>query len=790
MKKTWTDSERGARGASALPVTRYERVEDGVLLHTGPGTMKLQVCGERIFRVFYTPTDSFPHRESLMLSKTSSPPVAWELEEDQGLVAITTENIQARVDLETTAVGFFSKDGDLVLQEKPEGGKGMTPAEVVGEPTYHAEQIFSIQESEGFYGLGQHRLGQLNYSGRTIVLRQWNQVIGTPMLVSSRGYGILWDNYSLAKADFGNEIAGQWSIQSEVADAIDYYFIYGPEIDEVIAGYRQLTGSAPLLGKWAYGYWQCKNRYKTQEEVLEVCREFRDRNIPIDIIIQDWQYWGKYPWNSFRFDEANYPDPREMIRIVHEEYNLHFMLSVWSRFGESKQGRESTIYNEMQANGYLFDSYLYPIAFDRAYMYGEWLRKVVTSPYFDPFDEGARKLYWDQMKEAFFDIGVDGWWLDCTEPEIEVDPMGFRNYRTAIGTGARYFNAYSLMLTKGVYEGQRETTSDQRVCILTRSAYAGQQRHAAVSWSGDIPGTWDELQRQIPAGMNFSVSGLPYWTSDIGGFSAQDGESDDYRELFIRWFQFGAFCPVFRTHGSQVAREPWQFGEAAEGILVEFDRLRYRLLPYIYSLAWKVTSEEYTIMRPLVMDFRADPDILDVADQFMFGPAMMVSPVTEPGANSRQVTLPRGADWFDFWTGRRFSGGQVIDAPAPIDRIPLYVRAGSILPMGPLVQYAMEKPADPIELRVYRGADASIEIYEDEGDSYNYENGVYATIPIRWEEAREVLTIGDREGSFPGMLKERTFHVVMVREGHGVGVDATVEHDQAVAYAGAEKGVR
>jgi alpha-D-xyloside xylohydrolase len=411
--------------------------------------------------------------------------------------------------------------------------------------------------------------------------------------------------------------------------------------------------------------------------------------------------------------------------------------------------------------------------------------------WYDPFSDAGRKTYWSQISRELFSLGFDGWWLDAPEPELSGNWGEFRNFRTSAGPGAQVFNAYLLMHSSGIYQGQRAQTDDNRVVILTRSAYAGQQRNSAITWSGDIGSSWQVLRAQVPAGLNFSVSGIPYWNTDIGGFSGVRNPSDPrYAEIFTRWFQYGSFCPMFRVHGSAPAsgtgpgKEFWRFDAATQKILRTYDDVRYRLMPYTYSVAWQVTSAGATIMRPLMMDFSDDKEALSVGNQYLFGPAIMVNPVTMPSAMTRSVYLPGKGNWFDFWTGKTQSGGQRIDAPCPIETMPLFVRAGSIVPMGPLVQYVAEKPADPIEIRVYRGADGAFTLYEDEGDTYHYEKGVYATIPLTWNEAAQTLTIGGRKGEFPGMLKERTFNVMFVGEGHGVGVEPVTLADQLVKYAG------
>jgi len=405
---------------------------------------------------------------------------------------------------------------------------------------------------------------------------------------------------------------------------------------------------------------------------------------------------------------------------------------------------------------------------------------------YDATNPEARKYYWDLMNKALFNIGLDAWWLDTTEPETEGQEENILlGHKLAIGSGDRYVNLFPLMTTGAVYDGQRSASDLKRVFILSRSAFAGAQRNAVTAWSGDINSDFFSFRRQIPAGLNYSLSGLPYWTTDIGGFVSGNPDDPDFRELFIRWFQYASFCPIFRVHGTRTTdqNELWSYGSEAQKILASFDRLRYRLLPYIYSLAWKTTSDGYTPMRPLVMDFRGDVRAENIGDQFMYGPAFLVNPVTEPAASTRRLYLPK-AHWYDFWSGTSADGGQVIDGAAPLERMPLYIRAGSILPMGPDIEWSTQKPADPIELRVYHGADGDFTLYEDENDTYSYEKGVYATIPFHWDDARQVLTVGQRTGKFPGMLSTRTFRIVFVGENHGVGVGATDEPDKTVQYSG------
>jgi alpha-D-xyloside xylohydrolase len=409
--------------------------------------------------------------------------------------------------------------------------------------------------------------------------------------------------------------------------------------------------------------------------------------------------------------------------------------------------------------------------------------------WYDPFNSEGRRLYWRFLSEQLFSRGFDGWWMDASEPELGGKWGQMRELTTGAGPGAKVFNAYPLMHSTGVYQGQRAETSGKRVFILTRSAFAGQQRNAAVTWSGDTHGRWENFRQQIPAGLNFVATGIPYWNTDIGGFFGGDPADPKYAELFTRWFQFGAFCPMFRVHGTGKPKEMWRFNAGTQNILVAYDQLRYHLLPYTYSVSWKVTAQGYTMMRPLVMDFRADTNVFGIPDQFLFGPALMACPVTKPGAASRSVYLPAGGAWTDFWTGKLYPGGQKLEAASPIETMPLFVRAGSILPYGPSLEYASQK-ADPIELRVYRGADAAFTLYEDEGDNYNYEQGACATVPLQWNEAKQTLVIGKRQGSFPGMLKQRTFRIVWVSPGQGAGISSTATADAVVSYDGTALKVR
>jgi len=742
-------------------VTGTQQQPDGVLFNMQAGVLRVQVCTDSIIHVLYSPTPAFPPPREYVLAKTSWPSSGWRIQSSDKDVTLATSRLKVAITRADGWISFSELAGTKLMQDS---GRTMTPVEVNHEKTWRAEEFVNLYGSEeAFYGLGQHQAGVWNYRGESVEISQDNTNIAVPMLVSSNGYGLFWNNTSRSR--FNNRFVHSLYISSEVADAIDYYFLYGPELDQIVAGYRELTGAAPLFGKWAYGFWQCKNRYKSQEELLGVAHKYRELHIPVDNIVQDWFWWNTMGEPVFN---KNYPDPKGMIDDLHRN-NFHLMISVWPFFE-----RGTHVYDEMDRRGYFID---------RTKVAGFHPQGMAL---YDAFNPDARAYYWRLMEKGLFSLGVDAWWLDTTEPETEGREENILLGRTvAIGSGARYANLYPLMTTAGVYQGQRGATDQKRVFILSRSAFAGIQRNAVTAWSGDVLSDFETFKRQIPAGLNFSLSGVPYWTTDIGGFFIGNPDDPAYRELFVRWFEYGTFCPIFRVHGTRTTNqnELWSYGAEAQEILTNFDRLRYRLLPYVYSVAWKTTSDGYTPMRPLAMDFRTEGRALNIGDQFMFGPAILVNPVTEQGATARYLYLPQ-AKWYDFWTGTTIDGGRVIDAPAPLDRIPLYVRAGSIVPMGPDVEHATQKPADPIELRVYRGADGSFMLYEDENDSYNYEKGEYATIAIRWSDANQVLTIGERKGTFPGMLGTGTFRVVWVSEGQGNGVSLTAHPDKTVEYSG------
>jgi alpha-D-xyloside xylohydrolase len=546
------------------------------------------------------------------------------------------------------------------------------------------------------------------------------------------------------------------TFRSPNSKSLDYIVFYGPSADNVIATYRNLSGNAPMFPQWAYGFWQCRERYTSGVNLVETVKEFRKRNIPMDVIVQDWQYWGNRGWGVPQFDTINYANPAGFIKDLHD-LNSHFNISIWSN-----PDKNSTIGKEFVAKN----------------------RFIPNTKWLDYFNPETRKEYWNILNKNLFANGVDSWWMDAVEPENDA----LKGEKTFIGPGDFYRLTYPLFVSQAVYEGQRLASSDKRVCILTRSAFLGQQRYGVINWSGDIGGTWDTYKRQIVAGLNYTITGMPYWTTDIGGFF-RPGKSqytdEKYHELLTRWYQWGTFNPIFRVHGYQSETEPWKYGQTVEDNMRKMLNLRYRLLPYIYSEAWQVTKNGSTMMRPLVMDFREDAKAIDQPYEYMFGKSILVAPITEAGTSEWNVYLPKSAKWFDFWTGRQYNGGQTIKTPAPLDKIPLFVKAGSIIPMGKFIQYAGQKSADTLEIRVYKGADGKFDLYEDEGDNYNYEKGKYTVIPFNWDEHRQTLTIGEKVGNFPESLIRRMFNVVLVNESEGLGINTSTVKKE-VNYNGKE----
>jgi alpha-D-xyloside xylohydrolase len=926
---------------AVVPGFAYEKQPDGVVFElkkrkpTDPRLMKVQVCSEDIIRILASPEETFSHRPSLMAEKTSWGSVPWTVREHDGVVDISTSKVTVRVNPTNGSVEFCDAAGKLLLHEKSDDGKIITASEVLGEKTFHIQQLFDSPPDEAFYGLGGNQNSIMNFKGHDVDLYQRNMVEAVPFLVSNRAYGILWDNNSHSKFgdirefqplselrlfDFDGKEGGltaeyfsdraftsvfasrressidheytdvhdpfpdgfqqhvaavrwsgevesraagmftfrlsccgytkmwvdgklvveswrqnwlpwthfprvemepgkrhtikiEWihtgglislrcmgpaeelyrnslSLWSEVAEQIDYYFVRGDNLDQVVRGYRQITGKAPMMPRWAMGLWQSREHYASQDDILSVTGEFRKRNIPLDNIVQDWFYWKEDKWGDHEFDPARYPDPAGMLHKLHDELHTHLMISVWAKFYVGTKN-----FDEFKQHGWL---YMRNVEKGQR----DWVGPGYVSTFYDPYSAGARELFWKHLNEKLFSKGIDAWWLDCTEPDIQSnlsrEETILRQGPTALGSPSRYLNSYSLMQTRAVYEGQRAVSPNQRVFILTRSAFAGTQRYAAATWSGDIAARWYDMKAQISGGMNFSLSGIPYWTMDIGGFAVEsryehpnEADLDEWRELNTRWFQFGSFCPLFRVHGQYPYREMFNIApedHPAYQAMLRYDRQRYRLMPYVYSLAGMVTHDDYTIMRALVMDFGNDRNVLAINDQFMFGPAFLVNPVTEYKARNRSVYLP-GTGWYDIQTGKYYAGGQTVTADAPYSDIPVFVKEGSIIPCGPDIQYTDQKAVDPVRLFVYTGSDGAFELYEDEGVNCNYEKGLFSTIPLSYSEKNHTLVIGKRRGEFPGMLKARSFEIVWISKERVSGLDFTSAPDETVRYDGASQAV-
>ncbi|WP_200979697.1 TIM-barrel domain-containing protein [Echinicola sp. 20G] len=923
-------------GACSTPEQNlYHQTEKGVILSlppsdddSAPQIIRMEVISEKIIRVSATKGSEIATDESLMITNKLPQTPKWELKESEDSLIINTTYLQTSVSKTTGEVIFKDSTGKTLLREAKHGKSFSPNPEVPDGNMYTFSQSFDSSDKEVFYGLGQQQTGVFNYKGYHVDLTQYNSVVAVPFMVSSKNYGILWDNYSITKFGddrepvplselrlfdqsgkegfltaiyandrntpekglveqegniayqflddmdkipesfdmangvvswkgkvqghqkgvhqfymtysgylkvwldgkllvdrwreswnpgpvvFGHELNGEpvdfkiewipesnqsfislkylppsplktndtFTFKSEAGKKLDYYFIAGNDIDAIISGYRQLTGKAQIMPKWAFGFWQSRERYKTQEEVLNTVAEYRKRQIPLDNIVQDWSYWPEKAWGSHDFDSTRFPDPDKMIDMLHKDYHTHVMISVWPKFYEGIEH-----YKQFEAHGWLYKQNIENRQRD-------WIGEGYISTFYDAFNPDARKMFWEQINDKLYSKGIDAWWLDATEPDI-LSNASIKHRKTlmnptAEGSATEFFNGYSLVNAKGIYEGQRSTNPDKRVFILTRSAFPGIQRYGAATWSGDIASRFDELEQQIPAGLNFSLSGLPYWTTDIGGFFVEnkydrpDPQGDDleeWRELNTRWYQYGTFTPLYRSHGQYPYREVFNIapeGHPAYESIVFYNKLRYRLMPYIYSLAGKVYHEDYTIMRPLVMDFNNDPATLEIKDQFMFGPALMVNPVYKYQADSRQIYFPKESGWYDLLTGEYHVGGEIKTVSAPYEKIPLFVREGSIIPFGPSIQYTGEKPADEITLMVYAGKDGEFDLYEDENTNYNYEKGQYTIIPIQYNDQNKTLTIGNREGSFPGMLEQRRFKIVLVT--HDQPVPLSFDHMEGV----------
>ncbi len=924
-------------GCSASTPANFSVTDSGVIVLPKQGStkeIKVSVHADGIFHVIASDQVGKVVPDSLMV--IDQPVVkGWEYRVQGNDLLITTSQSTAIINLNDGQMRFLDAAGQPLLQQS--GQPVFKSIDVDGRPFVQVSQQFNQNSQESFYGLGQHQNGQMDYNGEDIELLQHNVDIGIPMVLSNKGYGVLWDNNGISRfgnpepyrlvgdglavnfagtsgwqadyflgdklvvsrnestinyqyirdhaqwpaeavaateaADSGQNTAGNalqtqrviwrgdvtpdasgvWKFQlygssyfklyaddqlvldrwrqnwnpwyhnfeldmqkgqpvrlrlewepnagymslhynrpmpqedrhslwltSDVAHAVNYYFIPGNTMDEVLAGYRHLTGKAVLMPKWAYGFWQSRQRYHTQQELLDVVRQYRAEKIPLDNIVQDWFYWEEDQWGSHEFDASRFPDPKGMIDEVHD-LNARFMISVWPKFYPNTDN-----FKAFQDKGYFYSGNLDVHEKD-------WVGPGYENTDYDPYVPEARKLYWQQMKDRLHVLGVDAWWMDATEPDIHsnlsLEQRAERMGPNALGPGAEYFNSFPLVHGEGVYDGLREAQPDKRPFILTRAGWGGIQRAGSALWSGDIVSRWDDMAAQVAAGVNLSMSGIPNWTFDIGGFSLEEryekGESehlDEWRELNLRWFQFGAFVPLFRSHGEYPFREVFNISPAGSPMresMVWYTELRYRLMPYIYTLAGDTWHRDGTIMRGLAMDFSSDPKVLNINDSYMFGPSMLIAPVSQFRATSRDVYLPAGHDWFDFNSGRRYQGGQTINADAPFMRMPVFVKSGSIIPMGPVMQFVDEQPNAPLIITIWPGADGEFSLYEDDGVSEQYRSGAFSRIDMQWDDTARTLTLAQRVGEFSNMQSSRQVIVKILGNGKGVdhaGQSATLEY--------------
>ena len=770
----------------------YQKTDFGLKTVVNSVSVEIQFYNPSIVRVLKSPQSKNFTKESLSVIKTPLKTTV-TIKQNGDELSVSSENLKVSLNQKNGKISFTTTKGEALLNEK-ESGTAFIDFDDAGNQTFSITQSFILDKDEAIYGLGQQQAGKMVQRNIKLNMVQNNTEDFVPFFVSNKGYGLFWDNYSPTIFEDKPEST---SFKSDVGDCIDYYFMNGGNADGVIANMRDLTGQTPMFPLWTYGYWQSKERYKSQDELVNVVKKYRELGVPLDGIIQDWQYWGNnYLWNATEFLNPEFYDPQKMVNDVHG-LNAHMIISIWNSFGPMTKP-----YKELDKINALFNFDTWPQSGSEKWPPKKDYPSGVRV--YDAYNPAARDIYWKYLNEGIFKLGMDGWWMDSSEPDhFDPKPADF-DTKTYLGSFRKVRNAFPLMSVGGLSQHQRAVTSDKRVFILTRSAFAGQQRYGANTWSGDIVASWETLRNQISAGLNFSLCAIPQWNCDLGGFflwnfkNPQPLQNPDYRELHARWIQFGTFCPMMRSHGEGSPREIYQFGKKGEKIYdsdEKYINLRYSLLPYIYSTSWDVTANQSTFMRALVMDFAADKQALNINDEFMFGKSLLVCPVTKPMYNkdgkedfstikSRELYLPKGCDWIDFWTGEKQTGGQKISKETPLDIIPLYVKAGSILPFGPKVQYATEKKWDNLEIRVYEGANGEFTLYEDENDNYNYEKGAYATITLNWDNSKRALTIGERKGTFPGMLSERKFNIVIVSKNKATGSEGSLKFDKEIIYNG------
>ena len=701
-----------------------------------------------------------------------------------------SSELTVRLEPATGRLTFLTKNGRVLLREKDWS---------IGEQTANGQQVrqsFTLDREEAIYGLGTIQNGRMNRRGEHKRMEQSNLEDFQSVLQSIKGWGIYWENYSPTQFD---DDADGMTLTSEVGQGVDYYFMYGGSTDGVIALMRHLTGDVPMFPLWTYGFWQSKERYKSAAETEAVVDRYRELGVPLDGIIQDWQYWGSnYLWNAMDFLSEDFSNGRQMIDNVHGKH-AHFMISIWASFGPMTQQ-----FRELDEKGLLLPIETWPQS-GISHVWPPRMEYPSGVKVYDAFSPEAREIYWKYLKRLY-GYGVDAWWMDSTDPDFFNPRESDYQHQVYGGTWRSQRNAFPLETVRGVYQGQRNEGTSKRVFIMTRSSFAGQQHYGSNMWSGDVASSWDMLRKQVPAGLSFSLTGNPNFNTDIGGFFCNSyntmgkgtaPRNPQFQELYVRWMQYGLFCPVFRSHGADAPREIWQFGQSGEPVydaIEQMIRLRYQLIPYLYSIAWQVTSNNDSYMRPLFADFASDRRTWDISDEFLFGHSILAAPIVEAQYTQERIIradamtgwdrqdvsdgspvgaidwtqtktatkyLPNGTTWYDFWTGRSYRGGQSVTFETSLNRVPMFVKAGSIVPLGPVMQYVGETAWDNLEIRIYPGANASFTLYEDEGDGYNYEQGVYSTINFSWNDRSRTLTIGGRQGEYPGMLRQRQFTLVL-----------------------------
>ena len=775
---------------------KYQETENGIKTSINDKKIDVEVqwFTPNSLRILKTPLGKTVEKKSLSVITKPNKSGVKIATSDNSRIVMKSPVLTVTLNTENGIITYAKTDGTVLLKEN-ENSKPFTPMKDADRDTYTVYQGFITDKEEGLYGLGQLQNGQMMQRNMSKLLIQGNIEDVSPIFQSTKGYGVFWDNYS-ATTYTDNE--NETSFSSEVGDCIDYYFMYGGSADGVIAQVRALTGEVPMMPLWSYGFMQSKERYKSQEETVGVVKKYRELGIPLDCIIQDWQYWGNnYLWNAMDFLNPSFDNPKAMIDSIHG-MNARMMISIWSSFGPATKP-----YRTLDKEGFLFNMETWPQSGIEGWPPNMEYPSGVRV--YDCYNPKARDIYWDYLNKGIFQLGMDGWWMDSTEPDHFNWQESDFNRQTYLGSYRSVRNAYPLMTVGGVYDHQRAETSDKRVIILTRSGFLGQQRYASNVWSGDVQSSWDMFRKQITAGLNFSLTGMPHWNSDLGGFFAGSYNTNGnasatrnpmYQELYVRWLQFGVFCPMMRSHGADTPREFFWYGKAGEPVydaLVDAVKLRYSLLPYIYSTAWEVSHRQSTFMRALYMDFLNDKNTWKIGNEYMFGKAFLVAPVLHAQYTPEQkqnilkenegwnkttnnqinlslnvdftqskemeVYLPSGNKWYNYWTNEDFDGGQKLKIKTSLDRIPLFVRAGSIIPIGPDVQYTNEKKWDNLIINVYPGADGTFTLYEDEGDNYNYESGAYTEIQMKWNDTKRILTIDARKGEYNGMLTKRNFTI-------------------------------